>query len=71
MTMFLNFFQKNILKKNPTLSMSRQTTCPKIIRDMHLWGQKRQMTTTKKQQNNYNFESLYFMFANHHIYVIL
>ena len=51
--------------------MSGQTTCQKIIRDVHLWGQKHQIIITKQQQNNHNFECLYFMFANHHMCVVL
>ena len=47
--MFQNFFQEDT-NKNPTLSISRQTTCPKKRRDMyiHLWEQKHQMTTNKE-----------------------
>ena len=33
--------------QNQHLSIFGQTTCPKIIRYVHLWGQKHQMTTTK------------------------
>ena len=46
------------------LSIFGQTTCPYIIRDVHLWGQ-------KQQHNNHNFKHLYSMFVNHHICVVL
>ena len=35
------------INNNWHLSTSRQTTRPKIIRDVHLWGQNHQTTTTK------------------------
>ena len=52
-------------------SMFGQTACPKSKRDVHLWGQKLQTTTTKHQHNNNNFECLYSMFTNHHICVAM
>ena len=48
-------------------SMFGQTTWPKTIRDVHLWGQ-----NIKQQQphNNHNFKCLYSMFANYQFCVV-
>ena len=59
--------------KNWHSSKFGQATCPKTIWEVHLWGLKHHMTTTTtiQQHNNHDFKCLYFMFANHHICVIL
>ena len=46
-----------------------QTTCPKIIRDVHLWGQN--IKQQQQQQHIHNFGCLYSIFANHHYCVVL
>ena len=38
---------------------------------MHLWGQKHQTTTPKAITQQHNFESLFSMFANQHVCVVL
>lgn len=48
------------IAQNDHLSTFGQTVCPKIIRDVHLWGQKLQSTSTKATTQQPNF--LMFVF---------
>ena len=59
-----------IYSLNWQLSIFGQTSRPKTIRGVHLWGQTHQ-TTTKQHHYNHNFECLYYTFTNYQIFVVL
>ena len=57
---------------NSNLSILGQTTCPKILGDVHLWGPKHQMTIIHTKSQQPQLQMLVFhSLANHHICVVL
>ena len=67
---FAHYFVAKHLFDVLTSSIFGQTTCPKPIRDVHLWGSKHQ---TNNIYNNTKTTILTYVFhaANHHIFLVL